>query len=796
MPSESDNEIIEYIDRGHYHYAQTLLQQKSKRFPQRPLYPILQNKILAKTGHQKAAVEKNLSILQSCPNDIDSIVQLSNFFSELEMEKEANACFENAIKRFPTKAGDLGMIWFENCVETLDVNKLNRIFSHLNKSNKQEAKYCYWYAFSFYLMVAQNTADDESKSKLFRMFGKKLIEGIQEAHPFANCSELYVYTRFLLLEKDYQAIQSILSEVKFPLDLELQILYLESMRENESWHKLYSHATKLLLDDKFDDYDTWILWINAGKNVGKDYAELRSKLGGGGDGGGRNESLVKIELALLFDKDPTSEIGEYYDNFNGKMCCYNDLSKYNLSKQMKEQIRSRTKSILASDSKDSKQVITLVNNQRLHPTVDNWEIFNAYTDFSSSKSEFDNNPLNELTLVSIITDLSKTDSSKGNSDYYQTIIKNIAIITELLKSDKYNYKLNLWAIKLYSQLNTNNAILPIYKAMKIRMVQHETLGYLLNNAPTSDKSTFNELTNVYRFYLTSAQEMNDTVLTGFDEGVYNKLGSFISFGQRLQNSISLNTNVQQNLQAALIQNDTQFADHFIHHIQKNRKKIVLEEYTDNRDFTSDWNAINISNELQKAKDDQLLRIPVDDVSIKMHLLVYLLINENDEGETLKLLKAFNKITSSGYRPDPFTSLLWKLYYNIIKIACTKINANETQSLFNFVQKNLKFDKLDPLVVPENVLSYQLNRNLLNFAEFIKVVAALAKRKPSSYLNQVLKLANSAAASFRSSDIIQRQLSIIDAMAFDALPFEFDINPHLREIKSSITVSTQSILNHM
>ena len=93
-------------------------------------------------------------------------------------------------------------------------------------------------------------------------------------------------------------------------------------------------------------------------------------------------------------------------------------------------------------------------------------------------------------------------------------------------------------------------------------------------------------------------------------------------------------------------------------------------------------------------------VPVNDVATKLKLLVYSIVFEDQDAS--RLLKVFNKITSNA-KFSVFDNLLYKLYFNLLKITKTKLNPQETQSLYNYLQKNLKTDKLK-ILIPENLLS--------------------------------------------------------------------------------------------
>ena len=49
---------------------------------------------------------------------------------------------------------------------------------------------------------------------------------------------------------------------------------MKAMKENASFEALHAYTEKLLFKEKFDDFDTWKLWILSGKEIGKSFEEL------------------------------------------------------------------------------------------------------------------------------------------------------------------------------------------------------------------------------------------------------------------------------------------------------------------------------------------------------------------------------------------------------------------------------------------------------------------------------------------------------------------------------------------
>ncbi|KAI5953577.1 MDM20 [Candida jiufengensis] len=748
MSSTTDEQLLEYIAQGHYDIARSMISERIRKFPNRVYYKILLNKIIYKSESTQLGIENNLQILKNLPNDSNSILTLNEFFTECGMEKEADLCFENIIKKYPIKSNEICFLWFNNCIDTLDLKKFNKIFSYLNKSKIK--KYIYWYSFSFYLLYQQHN-DEESKLNLYKSFGKKLIEN----EKIQNNQQLYVYTRFLILDEDYKTIEKVLEEINFPLDLEMQLLYLESTKRNESWSKLFEYTTNSLFNDKFDDFDTYKLWIRSGKHLGMSYEDLKQKLGDS-----RNELLTKIELDILYEKSIDENAEIFFKQFQNKLCCFPDLSKYKLPPKFYEAIKE------SSESKPNNAIV-LVNNQKFLPnSVNSWDF---YDKIKTERSEFDNDPINELFLMSIEEQL--------QTPTLENIISSIAIIKNLLIQDKHNYKLKLLLVKLYSQLNTNDMIIPIYQSLKIKMIQHDTLSYLLTKT-IPNKTSLEQFVEIFRFYLTATQEIKETIYNGFESEVYNKLESFINFGLRIKTSFSLYFVLQKIIQISIVMNDKGYMNYFNDYLTKN-EKLILGEWKDNRDF----------------KEESNVKISTNDSSIKVKLIIYMMINQLNEEEKVKNhLKTYNKLVSNTSHLSPWSNLIYKNYYNLFKIK-TNINENESKSLYNFILKNLKFDKLKTFFV-DDLTSSETNSKLIDLVELIQIIKLLFSNNSNSDYKILLIQLSTLINEFKKDNfIINSQIKQIDDINFQ-LPIDLDIQPTLDEIKESITFSTKSILNNL
>ncbi|KAK6461967.1 mitochondrial inheritance and actin cytoskeleton organization protein [Scheffersomyces coipomensis] len=738
--SKTDNEIIELIERGNYALAQSQLSKQIKKFPQRSYYYALNNEILSKKGETDQAIQNNLKLIEKIPNDRQTLQTLWKFFDEHGMEKESNVIFENSIKKYPINSESIILDWFQMSINKFNLRLFNKIFINLHKSNKDNRIYSFWLAFSYYLLIENHEAlkVSDKELSLFKPLSIKILD--DNLKPFKNTQELFVYLKLLSLSDKNDEILTTLEEYKassvFNFDLDLNLMYLETLNVTENWSKLSQFSEHLLFQDKFDDFDTWKLWIKSNFQLNTSSTDLISKINSYQIK--RNSSIALIHISKTYGLDIFQPIASYYTKFNHKLCCFYDLKGY-LSEidttEFISEVDNSTISILETSSNSINDLIKLINNQKFWFLLSkdseltefnslNWKIYNLYKVNESIRGgEFDNNPLNELLLISIIVDLSNDSSIKN-------IVKNIYIINNLLQEDKYNHKLKLWLMKLYSNLNANDLSLEIYQSMNIKMIQHETLShYIIPLNPS--KQHLSDLVNIYRFYLTSDKEIESNIFEGFEKGVFNKLQSFINFGKRLSNSVSRNFIISNIIKHSIVLGDTSYMNYFTNLLKNTGEAIVQNDMIDNRDFNSEWK-FGLLDADSKHLNQDLLNVPINSQQInptiiKLNILKYLIMFETKDEIIQKYLKLYNKFISN-YKPKlAFDVLLSKINHNILKLFKGHMNANELNSALNFIVKNFKLDKMKSSLVPaSSILSWELSHNLTNLIELIQITSLFLK----------------------------------------------------------------------
>ncbi|ODV76857.1 uncharacterized protein CANTADRAFT_34762, partial [Suhomyces tanzawaensis NRRL Y-17324] len=761
----SDSELLSLVAQGSYASAQTILARKIKKFPNRSFYHALTNQILHKQGKTSQAIANNLALLAKTPNDPQAVGLLYEFFDEFEeYAPQANQAYENVIKKYPGSdaSKELLLDWFDRSVPKYDLKLYNKILAHLRTQTK-DRRYAFWTALVYLQLIPQ--APTPKEAELYVQVALRLVEPLR---PFAS-QERYVYLQLLVHAGQYATITNEVATIKDGMDLDTQLVYLDALEQTQAWDALYELARTLLVDNGFDDFDTWKYLIKAGQQVlASPWDELVALVDACTT---RNAALARVELALQVDPSRYSDaVMAYYSRFAHKSCCFQDLKHYLARKECPE----LREAIRANDGEEDPGVTSLsdftrlVNLQKLAFYLEpapsrefveshiatNWQICRLCP--PDLTGEHDINPVNELAMVAILLQL-ELDSSPGS------IVKAIVELSSLLESDPYNHTLKLWLMKLHSNLNTSNSLMPLYQSLKIKMIQHETLGHYLY--PTNpSKKHLEDLITIFRFYLTSNEEVRSSIREGFEKGTYSKLGSFISFGKRLDVSVSRYHVICSVLRYLLILLDTGYVSYFSNLLEQKLDALMnMAEFSDNRDFKIEWKVLG---EPMTSLDH--LSVPTNYLTtndLKLAVLKYVLVfcDAADSPAAVKHLKHYNKILSSQFKAAvPFDDLLYKLTLNLLKLF-KQHKAGDVQLCLNYLVKNLKFDKLKGSLIPsEGILSWKLSHNIQGLAEIIRIARLLMTQGKSAVPSAPLKpVLDDLVKELKSFGIIKKQVAELE-----------------------------------
>lgn len=725
----ADDPILIAIDEGRFSSAKHDLAAKLKRFPDKSYYLALNCYYLAQTGNISSAEAQCQSLKSKTPSDTHALEILSRTFMKLGRPADANEIYENAARKYPST--DLLLAWFSRNIRIFDTKNTQKAAMLLRKHAKSNRSYAVRAAFVNYLWSTQCPLEKEATLTL------KLAEQIlAELSPLTSNQEVFVQTAVFEKLQKHEEIVQLLGPLE-QKELELTISYLNALDQTEKWNELYLVSHKLLFEEEFNDYNTWQYLIKSAKHLGKPEQSVLElvKLGS------RNSYMASIEIAKVYESNLENAILSYYGAFSTKPCCVYDLSLIELPNSFYEKVDTDFSSLMAKDTLSEKEASALCNMVKLK-LRQNAELDINWSDFA----KFDNLALSDIYLICMIRSLEKDSSPK-------TIIGHIINLENLAKKDVENFKIKLWLLNLYTSINASSMAVKIYKDLKIKMIQHDTLSYKLDLEPSL--GNLNELVQIYRFYLTSDSEVEDYVQKGFEKEIYSKLQDFFQFGKRLSSSLSRHLVTLRILQISRMLNHSYY-NYFYKILADSKAEIVADSFavSDNRDVSTDY---NLGCELPHLLILQDAEHPRGKEYAKLYYLKELLIVERNDAEAAKLLKSFNKILSNlqfTKQLSPFENHIFKLYLSLFKM--TKGTNEKDKALeMSYVVKNLDFKKLKQKFI-DNLpgLSHKLNQVLVGALDLSQVCQLLLSQP------QLVKAAKQLQADLSAYNASAKQIEVL------------------------------------
>lgn len=716
-----DDDILDAINEGRFPSAKRDLASKLKRFPNKSYYWALQCYYLYACGDIEQSEKECRILKQKIPSDPESLELLADVFKKLGHKRDANEVWENAVKKYPTTS--LILTWFNRAVDNFDARNMQKASMILQKHASLKREYRVWAALANYLWSLE--ALEEKEKNLHISLALGLIE---KAEPLHNNQETFVKAQILAAKKDYTSLVSVLLALP-SRDLDLTLLYLDALDQSENWQKLHEEASRLLFDQNFNDFDTWKHLIRASHHleIGQDELQKLNTLDS------RNSYVANMEIASQYGSGMESAIDTYWAKFSAKPCCSLDLSNYALSTEFFDRITLEAAELVKSDTIDARTVAVLTNVEKLLVSRDS-----SHKVDWTKYAKYDYPELSDLYVIHVIQDLAENWTS-------DRLVLHIVHLEHFAKTDPENFRVKLWLLNLYGQINASSFALKVYSQLAIKMVQHDL--YLYKVEPIPNGRNLKDLVQTFRFYLTSDEEVKLYVGCVFEKELYTKTEDFLRFGKRLSTSLSRHLLVLKIMRMARRLHSEYY--NYFYRMLKERKEVILsDEFSvcDNRDFKTEY---NVGIELGPLAFQNHERAKGKEY-VQLHYLVELLVVEKNDVHVARYLKLLNKwLSTPAYvgQLTPFESHVFKLYLSIFKIVKDS-ECKDFQQQVNFVGKNLDFKKFRPHIAKLPPLSGELSHMLVEMHEIIGLIRALLKN------SQLLDLAQKL-----EKDIAQFQLSL-------------------------------------
>lgn len=693
----TEDDIIAAIEERRFALAKRELDRKLKSHPSRSFYKAINCYYLVCMGQNANASNEASALIKSIPSDIRTLKLLQKVLDKLGKEKEAVEIYENATRKYPST--ELLESWYEESMRSFKTEQILKSSKAMYLFSKNSEKSAKAFAMSFLLAGPENSKVDDILLALKALSANSSTKDTQT---------IYLEVKLHHFLSQFEMIVELIDA--FPQrNLELNLLYLEALSKTKSWQKLYDECALLILKQKFDDYDTWKLFVKAAFKIGRTQKEIEGLI----VDETRNSLLARIYLKTVYDSDTQSSIESYYQIYKSKPCCFMDLGAFKLSEAFTNDLKIRWKELLQRTSLDDQECSEFVNLEAFICKIKSLTI-----DWSKLET------LNKSSFADLYPTF-VVQSLKINAST-PSIVSHILKLEELAKLQPENAMLRSWLLNLYSEAGFSSLALKTYNDLKIKMVQHESLSYKLLLPPTHHN--LKHLIDVYRFYLTSEAEVDHFFQKAQNSGLYTKIADIYSFGKKLTNSFTKHLLVLQILKMCrIVQNENY--NYFADKVSAQKWTIMSDsfEVVDNRDFISDFNF--------RVKTQEPAIFVAEKKQNREYVQIYyakeLLLVVKNEDDVAKILKLFEKwLGQPSYKQSLSASELhvFKLLLSIFKVSKgSKVKDREEQ--IKFLIKNLDLKKLENTILAKiNPLSKEMANAIYDLLDLEKIGRQLLQKE--------------------------------------------------------------------
>ncbi|KAJ8078904.1 mitochondrial distribution and morphology [Marasmius tenuissimus] len=572
--------IYDALDTGSNKSAIVACNKILKKNPKNDLVKAL--KALALVRSQK--VEESLvlcdEVLASKPTDDSTLTAMMHVLRGLGRHNDMVTMFEEAYKQQPANE-DLGAQTFYANVRASHWKSAQQTATKMYKQF-QEERYLYWSIISAVLQANDPTTRPDMKTLLFKLAHRLITSA---PRPSSLTSErFYLHLTILreleLYDEAATLLDSEAGRAYCATNLSCNELRRQIMKARGQIKEEGERAEKLIRDKNDRNWLEFLSVIDAtfshiaedaGDEAKTQCSEQLRKAEeffmSTAEADGSKERAGPLALLELEHRARTHEVSQdpnqlvdlllkYFDTFGDKNCCYEDVKPYltlppdELSRWNKslESVPTTYTTIADLRRYINAQKLIRHNLQPEELTADA-ELGRAklYTkQYLEALSLGQNLPTTELQPADDLAILAATAfvhlwklTGKEQSLFDASVLLELG-----LTKSKQSFQMRLMLIRIYRLLAAPSLALEHYRQMCIKQVQNDTLSHFVLShssvfslAATGDLTLSTECIEASQIYLTNTQETGDFIIRAFNTEKYSQIPEFISFEDRLDNSL-------------------------------------------------------------------------------------------------------------------------------------------------------------------------------------------------------------------------------------------------------------------
>ncbi|GAA5911076.1 uncharacterized protein JCM6883_004262 [Sporobolomyces salmoneus] len=294
----------------------------------------------------------------------------------------------------------------------------------------------------------------------------------------------------------------------------------------------------------------------------------------------------------------------YFDQFSGKMCCFDDLKPYLevLNPEESRAVYARASEVASKKDNismdEARRVINALKIVRFLSEEQNIEQeASAAEDYLTRY--FSCLPLGEElppTELQPADDFALLAAQASVSAYHLSndrsyLERAAALLDHALRSSKYKYQSRILLINIYRLLGASSLSLSHYRTFGVKNIQYDTLSHLILNRGATfaiesgkDLGVHEEAIQTERWYKMGQNEAAQMCVQTFTLPNYGKVEDFAEFRLRVDNSLEKSLSTMEVLRTRLLRGvlDTPQIEQATGDIKKLADSTI--ELYDNRDF--------------------------------------------------------------------------------------------------------------------------------------------------------------------------------------------------------------------
>uniref|UniRef100_A0A060T3P9 ARAD1A17842p n=1 Tax=Blastobotrys adeninivorans TaxID=409370 RepID=A0A060T3P9_BLAAD len=680
--------VWEAINSGSYKQAQAKISKELKKSPDNAYYQALNSLVLLRLNKRDQALEVARKIAAAGVPNSHVLHVTGDVFQELDLIDEINSMYEAANRKDP-QSTEIVSNWFDSMIENSHIKGLAKVAMAHQRSSGASRESTFTAVFHMYLAHSRGVISDSEK-KLYPMLAHRMLDKVQ---PYETAQEVYVHALSLKMNDSPDPLVNYLlsDDVKTKWNsLDLQVMLLETLKDCKRYKELYDECQKAISAEKDLDSTNWLHWqamVEAAAELGGDHLRTMEEFIKAFPKPTRNARLAMVKLASVKSSDMSlfDKVVEYFEYSGAKRVAFEDLRPFVTCPDFDEaKFVEWLKDASAPSNCDdwgklnwnvnvAKFNYLLAPQQGDHVTA-NIKRYHDSTPLLKDKDPKDYHSGDDFLLIAASELMNQKD---------KVSLCKAALILELAaKSDRHQFYVRQWLVRIYILLGAFARAKAHYDSLSIKMVQLETLSYML----TTRLSTISPDSAVLQSTYGIARQAYDFVnyIKFSYNGAYTQIEGFMDLHYKFSHSLNKALVDLETVKLERLTTDnanTKF-------IEATNTSVALE---DNRDFDSMWNC----NGPDEVPLSQVLTVGPVQKSEWAHAfqirekIIRKLVPGGDELKTLvKALEDIIKHHSSQFTDEE----LWAL--ETIILVANSAQSKESKEGYSAVEQKLSSMALD------------------------------------------------------------------------------------------------------